>query len=328
MSARAEPVDLVILGGGLAGLTLCEALAGRGLSVLVLEARHEYTTDRTWSFWSAADEPSPWPGEQGRWDRWQVRNGERPPVKCSARGWQYVSLDAGAWLKAQTERIASDPDQRLAMGHEVMDLDFSATDVRVRLRSASNPATIETVVARRVVDARLDWRRAPTPAYAQHFLGYEVESEAAVFNPRVAGLMEFKSGAMAGEGVDFVYLLPFTERRALVEVTRFSAAAPSWNSLQTWLGAELRERCGARPVRVYRSETASLPMTVTKPQRSAHPGRYLAIGQGAGVNRGATGYAFRRIRRQCQQLADALCRHGYLPSAAPDPGGPLSLIHI
>ena len=39
MTAHTQPLDLVILGGGLAGLTLCEALAGRGLSVLVLEAR-------------------------------------------------------------------------------------------------------------------------------------------------------------------------------------------------------------------------------------------------------------------------------------------------
>ncbi|WP_348767229.1 lycopene cyclase family protein [uncultured Salinisphaera sp.] len=323
MTAHTQPLDLVILGGGLAGLTLCEALAGRGLSVLVLEARPEYITDRTWSFWSADGEPAPWPGEQGRWNRWQVRHGERAPVACGAPGWQYVSLDAGAWLNAQAQRIAADPDQRLAMGREVIDMDVTDAGVRVRLRSARHSDAIETIEARQVVDARLNWRRAPAPSYAQHFLGYEVETNRPAFDGGVAGLMEFRPGAMAGEGVDFVYLLPFTDRRALIEVTRFSAVAPPQASLKAWLGAELRQRCGARPVRVFRSETASLPMTVTAPKRSPHPGRYLAIGQGAGVNRGATGYAFRRIRRQCQQLVDDLCRQGRLPDIAPDPGGPI-----
>ncbi|MEY2979796.1 MAG: hypothetical protein RL562_23, partial [Planctomycetota bacterium] len=47
-------LDLVVLGGGLAGLSLAERLAAAGAQAprtVVLEARADYADDRTWCFW-------------------------------------------------------------------------------------------------------------------------------------------------------------------------------------------------------------------------------------------------------------------------------------
>nr|QQZ51566.1 FAD-binding protein [Phenylobacterium glaciei] len=38
LAARTAPVDVVVVGGGAAGLTLAHALRGSGLSILLLEA--------------------------------------------------------------------------------------------------------------------------------------------------------------------------------------------------------------------------------------------------------------------------------------------------
>ena len=49
--ASLEPQDVVIVGGGAAGLTLAHALSGKGLSILVLEAGGEKRTSEAQDFY-------------------------------------------------------------------------------------------------------------------------------------------------------------------------------------------------------------------------------------------------------------------------------------
>ena len=75
--------------------------------------------------------------------------------------------------------------------------------------------------ANHVVDTRTP-RRIPT--YGQFFLGREIRTERAVFDPARVQLMQFRPAR--SQGVDFVYILPFAPDRALVEVTSFAPASP------------------------------------------------------------------------------------------------------
>ena len=50
-----EKYDIVIIGGGLAGLSLATRLAAsrfQHLRVVVLEPRTQYVRDRTWCYWA------------------------------------------------------------------------------------------------------------------------------------------------------------------------------------------------------------------------------------------------------------------------------------
>ncbi len=50
-------VDVAILGGGCAGLSLAMRLARTDLSFRVVEPRETYRDDRSWSFWRVAPHP-------------------------------------------------------------------------------------------------------------------------------------------------------------------------------------------------------------------------------------------------------------------------------
>ena len=50
-------VDIAILGGGCAGLSVAVRLAARGRSLHVIEPRETYFEDRAWSFWRTAHDP-------------------------------------------------------------------------------------------------------------------------------------------------------------------------------------------------------------------------------------------------------------------------------
>ena len=83
----AEAFELVILGGGCAGLSLSMALAvhgGRCPRTLVIESRTEYANDRTWCYWKDPSVPAPYQ-VQHRWQSMRV-----------AHAGQSVLLDCGS----------------------------------------------------------------------------------------------------------------------------------------------------------------------------------------------------------------------------------------
>src|SRR5690606_32000410 len=51
----------------------------------------------------------------------------------------------------------------------------------------------------------------------QHFVGWEVEAEGPVFDPETPVLMDF--AVEQARGIHFMYVLPFSPTRALVETT-------------------------------------------------------------------------------------------------------------
>ena len=62
--------------------------------------------------------------------------------------------------------------------------------------------------------------RASRNAMLQHFLGQEIEVDRPVFDDSTAILMDFRVDQ--SHGMHFIYLLPFSPTRALVESTSFS----------------------------------------------------------------------------------------------------------
>jgi lycopene beta-cyclase len=64
-------VDVAILGGGCAGLSVAARLAGNGVSFRVVEPRARYTDDRAWSFWRTAPDPFE-PCVRASWSGWTV----------------------------------------------------------------------------------------------------------------------------------------------------------------------------------------------------------------------------------------------------------------
>ena len=54
----------------------------------------------------------------------------------------------------------------------------------------------------------------------QHFMGWEITTETPVFNPEIGTLMDFSLSQQ--HGITFMYILPVSPNRALVEYTLFT----------------------------------------------------------------------------------------------------------
>lgn len=99
--------DLIILGGGCAGLSLAHQLVCHGSGAprtLVVDSRKAYYNDRTWCFWQLPEALS-LDLVQYRWPRFRVAGGEREvSVDCASQ--PYCAIPAQVFYESSLGAIA------------------------------------------------------------------------------------------------------------------------------------------------------------------------------------------------------------------------------
>jgi lycopene beta-cyclase len=307
--------DLLILGGGCAGLSLARRLSALGPGcpqTVVLESRTAYADDRTWCFWSE-------PGAQlahlvtHRWRGVYVAaKGIVANVDCRAT--PYAMIPSIAFYGESVSMIAQTPQIHLEQGVSVL----------TGPQKAGNAWHLETSAGTRSARMIVDTRPPGPPQRGeallwQSFVGHEIECTEPVFQPDLAGIMDF--APVRGGRILFFYLLPFSVNRALLEVT-ILAEEPLGpdvfdDEMQQFLARTLR----GRSYTVRRSEHGILPMGMPQPPAQADPS-HVKAGVFSGGARPSSGYAFQRIQRWARDCARAL-GEGLPP--LPHPRDPLPL---
>lgn len=304
--------DIIILGGGCAGLSLAmrlSSLAERSPRVVVIESRTRYANDRTWCFWGVGL-PQMSHLVRHRWTTVSLAAGERR-ITVDCRATPYQMIPAEAFYNAAVEMIAEAPRVELAMGETITS----------EPRKEGDLWRIETTAGQRCAKMIVDTRPGRRPerdaaTLWQSFSGQEIECDAARFDPDSATLMEFlpaKSGRTS-----FLYVLPVSPHRALVEATVFAPDPLGPDDLAPELDAGIARHVDGAGFSVLRSEHGILPMGQAAPVPSRDVS-YVRAGVAAGGARPASGFAFQRIQRWADACAEALAS-GQSPVAhPPDP---------
>ncbi|MEU7979695.1 lycopene cyclase family protein [Micromonospora sp. NPDC049081] len=293
-------VDLAVVGGGGAGSLVLAALARHvlpGLRVAVVDPVRKRGQDRTWAFWGTPGGDLE-PMLSASWSRVEVTT---PAV---ARVLDLTPLRYGMLRSAPVYERAAEAEQRLgavrydaAVG--VLDDDGSAVSVR----DTDGRAVLR---AGWVLDSRPRPPRRPgRTAWLQHFRGWWLESSTPVFDPGRAVLMDFRT-PQPRRGVSFGYVLPVSDRYALVEYTEFSPAVLS----DAGYDAGLRGYAGLlgldlAALTVREVEDGVIPMTDAPFDRRPSP-RVVRLGTAGGATRPSTGFTFSAMHRQAGQVAAAL----------------------
>lgn len=149
----------------------------------------------------------------------------------------------------------------------------------------------------------------------QHFKGWVIETDKSVFDPRQATLMDFRIDQR--HGTSFVYVLPFTEQAALVEYTLFTPSLLKDEQYDEGLQSYIQSYLGISSFHVKEQEFGIIPMT-----NRVHPfysnGVYN-LGTAGGQTKASTGYTFRFIQKQSEQIVNALVNGSPLFSIAKPP---------
>ena len=311
--------DVIILGGGCAGLSLATRLASSGGTcprVVVLEARAAYIHDRTWCFFKDSQAPAQH-SVQHAWPSMRITSGSGSvTVDCGSM--PYEMVHAGQFYHSAQNIINQS-------GHVGLRMDVAITKAPEKRDGLWRVDTgVGAFHAPYVIDTRPAKRPERDGAKLwQSFYGQEIECNVDMFDPTCGDLMDFSAanacGAQAAfpDAVSFVYVLPTTARRALLEFTVFGPDPLNPDLLHDLFTKAVRQRVGSAEFSVLRSEHGVLPMG-TLPSVSSHDASYVFAGLTAGGARPSSGYAFARIQRWAASCADALASGRAPVGHAPD----------
>ncbi|MFP4208012.1 MAG: lycopene cyclase family protein [Wenzhouxiangella sp.] len=308
MPAAAD-FDLLILGGGCAGLSLAMRLAEAGYrgKVGIVEPRTHYHDDRSWCFWARDDGRDTHVSLRGlasrRWRQWRFARYNRSVRECSVDGWSYQYVNSLAFYQRALAAIEARPNITLMLGEAARAM--KSLGGRVHVETADR-----TLTGNEVVDTRPPERSRliEAPLY-QCFVGRQVRLDDRTPNAFEPAAVELMTDMRTDQrGFQFSYVLPFDARRALVEVTRFSPAPIAPARLDGEVDELLRRR-GWRVAATDRTECGVLPMGLPHPAGQPAPG-VVRAGTGGGALRAASGYGFQRIQRWAADCSASLSRGG------------------
>lgn len=146
----------------------------------------------------------------------------------------------------------------------------------------------------------------------QHFKGRIIETPQPVFDPGQATLMDFRTGQQ--HGATFVYVMPFTPQRALVEYTLFNESELTNEEYDAGLDDYISRILGISDYTITETEQGVIPMTDHRfPKRD---GRVIYTGTAGGQTKASSGYTFDFIQRHSAHITAQLAAgrdplHGY-----------------
>lgn len=150
----------------------------------------------------------------------------------------------------------------------------------------------------------------------QHFKGWMIETESAIFDPSQATLMDFRIDQT--EGASFVYVLPLSKTKALVEYTLFTEQLLQPAQYDKQLSSYIDEYIKPGKFKVAEEEFGVIPMTSR--QFSFHANGVFHIGTAGGQTKASTGYTFRFIQKQSDRIMQQLLKQEPLTNLAFSPG--------
>ena len=287
--------DIAIIGGGSAGISLASQL--NDCSVVVLEPRTPAERDCSWALWADSHQVEKFAAvTKGSWQQWRLIDHQTEVCHYSDQ-YRYTSLSSAQYMTQCESKLSKGVDLIRA----------PAEDVLASGNGGSFSAAGKHYRAAQLYDSRPP--KMADNSLRQHFLGWEIRTKYPINEPEIATLMDFRVDQ--SRGLHFIYALPFSDRRLLIESTMIS------NHLEDkdWYRQAITEWLHEQNIEIEESlseETGVIPMHKIKPVDKD----IASIGAASGAVRLSSGYAFTGIQAQVTQLAERISVGQY---AVPSP---------
>ena len=287
--------DFIIAGAGCAGYSLLYHLLQDPVlsqkKILVVDANFNKGNDRTWCFWE--DQAGPFESIVcKKWSNIEVLKGNMHRSLPTAP-FEYKMIQGVDFYRYVSD-FAKGFDNVEWVASKILNIDpIKSISARVNWEGG-------TAIADYVFSS-INGDRIQSTLW-QHFKGIVVEFDVPVFDERIARLMDFNVPQM--DATAFMYLLPLTDKKALVEYTLFSPSILVESKYDAVLNAYMEEHYKGLPYQIQHTEIGAIPMTSKK--LTSNDSAVVSIGTMGDAVKASTGYAFQFIQQQTQQIVHQL----------------------
>jgi lycopene beta-cyclase len=291
--------DYIITGGGCAGLSLIMRMlksdALKSKRILLVEQDAKKSNDRTWCYWEK--------GEGAfedivfkKWDHAWFHADEYSSLKTLAP-YQYKMIRGIDFYNHCHGTIENESGVDI-INQKVLSIENDSNGVLVKTEGGffHGKYVFNSILFQQP-------EKQPNRIYLlQHFKGWVVETGESVFTPGEATLMDFRVDQT--HGTAFVYVMPFSETKALVEYTLFTPALLDDAEYDNTLKQYLENQLSIKNYTVLEKEFGVIPMTDHKfPERE---GNIIYLGTAGGKTKPSSGYTYRFIQKHVEVLVSRL----------------------
>lgn len=295
--------DYIFTGAGCAGLSLLARMIASGKfidkKILLIDQSHKIKNDRTWCFWEK---------EAGffesivyhKWDKIWFYAKDYQSLK-PIHSYQYKMIRGIDFYTYCFDII-----------NKQKNITVLYTDVQ-KISSAPNETFViaggEKITTNYIFNSILFEKPAINKNQfylLQHFKGWIIETAANVFNAAEATLMDFRISQQYGTA--FVYVMPFSKTKALIEYTLFTENLLSKELYEEGLRNYIHQHLTTGGYKITDEEFGIIPMTNYNFTRSEN--NIINIGTAGGQTKASSGYTFQFIQKQSALITDALLQTG------------------
>lgn len=288
--------DYIFTGTGLSALmTVYEMVVSEQFQqkeILLLDIDTKKTNDRTWCFW-----------EEGKgdwkkiiahdWDFALFAN-EKFSRNLDLKPYQYKMIKGIDFYNKVFKRLSVEKNITF-LNQEILGFSESGDNVVVQTNEESFSCH---KLFSSIYNPELVRKQTKYPLLQQHFIGWFIKSEEAVFNSDIATFMDF-SVEQRGN-TRFMYVLPTSSTEALIEYTLFSKDLLQKEEYETEIKKYI-QKLGISNYEIIETEKGNIPMTCF-PFWKENKKNILHIGSAGGWTKASTGYTFKNTTKKAKQL--------------------------
>ena len=293
--------DYIICGGGMSGLSLAYQLSLSKLShkkILIIDPERKTKNDRTWAFWEKIDNPF----DKILFKKWQkvkIVDSHKKEKIYDLEEYSYKLLRGRDFYAFVNKHLDKFPNIVFCLD-KVTNITENPNNVEVDTLSNSNFS------AQYVFDStfKLNLEAKKNHNLLQHFKGLVIETKGNIFENDVPDMMNFGVPQKDAE-CRFMYVLPFTKNRAIVEFTVFSEKLLSEKEYDESLFEYLEKDLKLTDYTILEEEFGVIPMSDVETKELVS-NRIIRIGTAGGATNPSTGYTFSNTQKKLKKIVATL----------------------
>jgi len=300
---RGQEYDFIISGAGCAGLSLLLHMIDAGKfankRILLVDKEAKNKNDRTWCFW----ESKPGLFDSIVFKQWNKLwyHDDAYSKLLETDPYQYKMIRGIDFYNYCFDIICLQKNIEIRFGNveEIVSENEKATLV-IDGEKITSDYIFNSILFRKPELKNKEYY------FLQHFKGWVIETDRQVFKPEEATMMDFRVEQKGG--VTFVYIMPFSETKALIEYTLFTEELLTHNeyckALKNYISLFLK----TENYKVVDEEFGIIPMT--NHRFTSENDRIINIGTAGGQTKASTGYTFKFIQKNSAEIVSQLVKTG------------------
>lgn len=292
MKKKKQVIDYLFVGLGASNCLLILELEKMGLldkkQITIIEPEKKNKKDKTYCFWATSDDVEkiiPKDFIDKEWNQ-VILNGKTQNLD-PLRYYHVSSLTlyekALNVAKKYHAQIISNTLEQSKSSHQIT---FNGETYEPKFSFDSRPPIIKQTKRHFYIN--------------QSFVGWQIQTNVDTFNPQSFTMMDFE--IPQDNATQFVYVLPFDTKNALVEVTRFGEEVMSLDHGERLLKNYLKDYSDYQVLDI---EKGCIPMTDAVIPSENHP-NIRHMGARAGHIKPSTGYAFKSMSLDATTIASQI----------------------